>query len=325
MLLRLGFTKANFIADFWHLKQNLEKNFNQYYGLLKPYLTKMINANSEQEFDRNAFDARTLIPTGNQTMLEYFDRFVGNRDSYSAYISHKYEGSQFQRSSNMAEQNHSSVLSFLSSYQKQKYQKSVHCYTKDLLRRQNYFIDKCNHDIADAVLKKIMLIDQIKKSLSFNDHYMERFISKAIDILTMSCFEIFQNEVLSMKDYVREWAEGTIVVRKHDHPHISYHTFAGDETIASQRCNCAIGLSHMIQCRHELIAYEEFRPHFFASRYMFRDAQSFCCDIWDWQNSYSSNSEEWWDSLKIYRRSLSQSQCNIDSDTWDNINQEFLY
>ena len=119
MIVEFGFVNATFIMDHFRLyvSSNLAKIFCKAgYKLLKGHLVKMIQANSEEEFDSVVDTARKFLhaqtPKNGQIKSDP-EIFSNKQSSYAQYCLDMIAGNSGLLKSSVSEQNNSSLNTYL--------------------------------------------------------------------------------------------------------------------------------------------------------------------------------------------------------------------
>ena len=151
----MGFTNTRFISDHWHLFNQV---FPTSFGLhlaekLSPYLSGMVYANSEEQFDEAYFGCKNELQSERYVRgdhLEALQRLYDERETYASYCISNITSSRGRKGSTSAEANHSSLIIHLNG------RRGVNIYIekpltliKDILQRQALHITKWNKTLYD--------------------------------------------------------------------------------------------------------------------------------------------------------------------------------
>ena len=148
--------KAVYIKDYFHLFDSiLLDRFRSYYEPLEDYFRKMVYAETEYEFNEAFKQAQAVSKNLNinggvdRDLEKKLIDFANEKKSYSRFMLKTYKGVMGRKGSSSAEQNHSSVLTYLNDGNKggSTYCEELYTLVHDLFNRQCMHIRKWNYQL----------------------------------------------------------------------------------------------------------------------------------------------------------------------------------
>ena len=256
---------------------------------MKTLIEGMIYADSEQSFNSNMNQVKTLVDPTNHKLLKYVSHLGSIRHSFAKYLIQDFLGGRLQISSNPAEQNNWSVLSYITggSNAAKRYKSSVHYYVKELLSRQSRMVNMLNQDLGESCSQRIMYKNKItvtEPQAGFSNEDITGILLPALDYMSFPSYELFRKECLLSKKYsCRDNEDGTVTVyyAEMDANHEGRILKKDDYEV---RCNCKERKAFLMMCRHEVCLYMQFIPDLFHKYHRFRSQATRSINIGSWKN-----------------------------------------
>ncbi|KAL7544230.1 hypothetical protein ACHAWF_016691 [Thalassiosira exigua] len=283
-----GFVNAHYFTDRWHLfDSGLREMFGQKcYDMLKSHLKAMIYAKTKCAFEDTANAAKEYLLNLNPRNAEHevaLDKFISKKDMYAEYILAEVVGNRGLRGSGMAEQNHSSVLSYLGYDQHSKGTLTAHPNNviRDLLKRQNRHVKRTNHILFGYSQKLRVIVADLKSDTQ---------VTETVDLLQAAShlgYPEFQrykaNRTRSDErnhkttDRNEETGQTVTVVSSVENASRVERRFSVD---LQERCSCTRRKELQEMCEHEICAYDGFSTTLFEERHFRRDRVTGSLEGW---------------------------------------------
>ena len=282
---KLGFVKAQFIADQFHLiDSGLKKLFGLgAYTLLKDHLIKLVHALSKREFDQTLELALRLLQSQAKRNGEWEETllmFAGRNNTYSNYKLALLPGNRGKHGSVACEANHSSVLSYLNNgiRSSNNYTEQPILLIRDLLRRQQHHVVLTNKRLGGMMQN--MAVEQAKLALEPQSAAIKDLIMASMT-LNEPTYVRYKRNVGRLHDYhltSSKLDDGSteLAVQSNRHPDAPPRIF----THFNDRCKCRDRLSELDMCVHEILAKGGFTPYFFEPRHKQREMVFGSIDGW---------------------------------------------
>ena len=249
----MGFTNTRFISDHWHLFNQV---FPTSFGIhlaekLSPYLSGMVYANSEEQFDQAYFSCKNELESGRFVRGDYLEalqRLYDEKETYASYCISNITSSRGRRGSTSAEANHSSLIIHLNGRRGvNQYVEKPLTLIKDILQRQAQHILKWNKSLYDE--DREMTIMSSKLSLLGE----EKHLKDAADYLNKRSYKRFVKSWYRAKtDYVLVGGDSVQNVRSID---VRTRKFRMDDDGEFLRCGCKDQKGFEEQCVHEIVLH----------------------------------------------------------------------
>ena len=167
-LAKLGFVRACFIADHWHLRESgLEDIFwKRVYPILSTQLLGMMKAKSFTRFEECYAGAKDILQSESQldgVALAALDKFAADRGHYAYYCLEMIPGNRGRKGSVAVEINHSSVLCSLNGdhVKTNTYCEDPIVLCRDLMKRQDVHVRFKNLQLHEDNVKMTIELEKL--------------------------------------------------------------------------------------------------------------------------------------------------------------------
>ena len=260
----MGFTKTRFIADHWHLfNQVFPKSFGLHLAQkLSPFLSAMVYSGSKDDFDVAYIACKQELMKESYVRgdhLEFLKNLYEERDTYAAYSISNIKSSRGRKGSTSSEANHSSLIIHLNGV------KSVNTYKekpltliKDVIHRQAKHITKWNRSLFNE--NREMKI--VESRLANNGD--EKPLKEAAAFLNKRSYSRFANNWQKAR---REcFLVGGDTVKSIADPEGRGKKFLQADDGKYLRCGCKNQIGFEEQCVHEIVLFGcQFKKNLFAT------------------------------------------------------------
>ena len=247
----MGFRNTRFIADHWHLfNQVFPKTFGLYLAeKLSTYLSGMVYANTEDQFNEAYYSCKNELESGTFVRGDYLEalqRLYDERETYALYSISNITSSRGRKGSTSAEANHSSLIIHLNGRRGvNDYIEKPLTLIKDILQRQAFHIMKWNKALYDEDQEMTIVSSRLSTSGE------EKHLKAASDYLNKRSYKRFVKSWYRAKtDYVLLGGDSVQNARSIDG---SIRKFSVDDEGNFLRCGCRDQKGFEEQCVHEIV------------------------------------------------------------------------
>jgi hypothetical protein len=253
------------INEVWPKQFGISK-----FKALKPYLSRMLKSNTEEEYKLSYGNAMEVI-ADDPIKASYVEKIYENPQYYSGHFLRTIPGNLKMMGSAPAEQNHSSVAAHLGKGANWTIPEHV----RQLIERQNTLEKSIHHHdnklYTSSLNFRSELIGQEKRNEEAAKKHLTKFAYSTLFIRSRD----------SSKELLTETKDNGSI---HIWPH--YRDMESNRTIvllAGQRCGCPDRIAYQYQCCHELavdqkIDLDKYNPRWFMSR-VFRHKFPLICEM----------------------------------------------
>jgi hypothetical protein len=256
------------------------------YELLKGHLVKMVQANSEQEYNDILQAATDLLQSQLQRdgqLESVLEEFASLRETYASYCHAQVPGNRGYHGNTISESNHSSVLVYLNDGNKNG---NIFCgnlliLIREPLKRQQTHVAKANERLFGMSQKMSVERANLEGQPATRDTLD---LLKAASVLNLPSYErykgrrqrAFKNYRLN-PSYVDPTTQQTChAVFSTQYPDAPPRLFAD----ISSRCRCQERLAEEDMCPHEILVNDGFNEDYFLPRHMAREFVSGSLEGW---------------------------------------------
>ncbi len=277
MIVEMGFIKAQYITDRWHLLDSgLCKRFGKRaYELLQQHLKEMVNAPTEEKFEEVLSLAKERLQAEqprDMQMEKNLEEFAKIRNTYAQYLIAQVPGNLNRHGSSISESNHSSVLVYVNDGNKtgNVFCEDANILIKELLQRQKKHSTEKNKVLFGDRQKMKSVVADLEHRSPTDDRTHLLNAARELNLPTYQRFQSFYERESNYvaEDIVLDPARPDLVstaVRSNvgEEPPRVFH----NET---SRCGCGDQLAHEDMCVHEIVAHGGYRREMFLPRHFVR-------------------------------------------------------
>ena len=269
-----GLPNTRLIYDHYHYHLTLIKNIGVMYNeMYRPMFTTLLNASSENEFNSLVAKAQHDY-RDNFKVLKEINDVISKKEHLIAYVIDSINGTCCKRGSTHAEQNHSSIVSFIG----KEYTGELEELLKFLLQRQDLLNLRLNKELSVANSHMLLTHERLTKMKE------NQILIDASKHLTKLSYDRFVLAYIQSKEYaVEETDNNSFIVYRKSTQRASPRKFSTFQT----RCNCRFAVSFHEQCCHEIKLLNKFDIKLFSSRHIVRSGITMKQNVQGYTNPHS--------------------------------------